>query len=471
MRLFFAPKKIMLLFLAVLFFLPVTCPAAGLLESDGMETEKIELIAGKSLILKLAVPIKEKLRVAIGSPEIADCLILPSDKRPKEIYIKGITAGTTNMILWQEDELLAIYDVEVSYDVSRLKEKLYQMLPDEPGIQVFSANDSVTLLGKVSNNTNLSRALVLAKSYAPEGKVNNLMEVGGTHQIMLEIKVAEMSRSLGKDLGIDVSFFNESGDLGATILSQLGDNTPLVTGTISSAVNSFFRFSSGSATWTGFIQALQEDGLVKILSEPNLIALSGQTASFLAGGEYPIPVPSGLGETSITFKEYGVGLNFTPFVLSPDRISIKVNTEVSELDFTTAVQFGGFVVPGLRTRKASTTIDLADGQSFALAGLLSEDIRENVKKFPFLGDIPILGTLFKSTSFQKNETELVIIATPRFVKTMDVQNQPLPTDAYAEPDNAEIFLNIRKEYIQPSKDLSIEGTLDGEFGHTFGPED
>jgi pilus assembly protein CpaC len=267
-----------------------------------------------------------------------------------------------------------------------------------------------------------------------------------------------------------VSFFNQSGDVGAIILNQLGDNTPLVTGTISSAVNSFFRFSSGSATWTGFIQALQEDGLVKILSEPNLIALSGQTASFLAGGEYPIPVPSGLGETSITFKEYGVGLNFTPFVLSPDRISIKVNTEVSELDFTTAVRFGGFVVPGIRTRKAATTIDLADGQSFALAGLLSEDIRENVKKFPFLGDIPILGTLFKSTSFQRNETELVIIATPRFVKPMDTQNYPLPTDAYVAPDDAEIFLNIRNEYIRPTSDPSIEGSLDGEFGHTFGPE-
>ena len=466
MRLFFAPKKIMALFLFVLFFLPVPGSAAGLLESVSMETKKIELIVGKSLVMRLGVPIKKKIRVSVGTPEIADFQVLP----PNEIYIKGISAGVTNLILWQEDELLAIYDVEVSYDVSRLKEKLYQMLPDEPDIQVFSANDTITLLGKVSNNANLSRALVLAASYAPEGKVNNLMEVGGTHQVMLEVTVAEMSRSLGKDLGIDVSFFNDSGDLGAIILNQLGDNTPLVTGTISSAVNSFFRFSSGSATWTGFIQALQEDGLVKILSEPNLIALSGQTASFLAGGEYPIPVPSGLGETSITFKEYGVGLNFTPFVLSPDRISIKVNTEVSELDFSTAVQFGGFVVPGIRTRKAATTIDLADGQSFALAGLLSEDIRENVKKFPFLGDIPILGTLFKSTSFQKNETELVIIATPRFVKPMDTQNYPLPTDAYVEPDDAEIYLNIRKEYIPPSSDLAIEGSLDGEFGHTFGPE-
>jgi pilus assembly protein CpaC len=206
MRLFFAPKKMTALFLFVLFFLPVPLPAAGLLESAGMETKKIELIAGKSLVMKLGVPIKKKIRVSIGSPEIG----LPG-AAPNEIYLKGISAGVTNLILWQEDELLAIYDVEVSYDVSRLKEKLYQVLPDEPDIQVFSANDTITLLGKVSNNANLSRALVLAASYAPEGKVNNLMEVGGTHQVMLEVTVAEMSRSLGKDLGIDVSFFNEAG--------------------------------------------------------------------------------------------------------------------------------------------------------------------------------------------------------------------------------------------------------------------
>jgi len=466
MRLFTAPKKMMVLFLAVLFFLPVTSPAAGLLESAGMETEKIELIAGKSLVMKLGTPIKKKIRVSLGAPEIADCLVLP----PDEIYIKGIIAGTTNLILWQEDELVAIYDVVVSYDVSRLKEKLYQVLPDETDIQVFSTNNTVTLLGKVSNNTNLSRAMVLAKTYAPEGKVNNLLEVGGTHQIMLEVTVAEMSRSLGKDLGIDLSFFNEAGDLGAINLGQLGSNTPLG-GNISSSVNSFFRFSKDSATWTGFIQALQEDGLIKILSEPNLIALSGQPASFLAGGEFPVPVPSDFGEITITFKEYGVALQFTPFVLSPDRISIKVNTEVSELDFSTAVQFAGFVIPGLTTRRAATTIDLADGESFALAGLLSENIRENVKKFPFLGDIPILGTLFKSTGFQKNETELVIIATPRFIKPMDGRDMALPSDAYEEPDNAEIYLNIRKKYTRPTSDPSFEGELDGEFGHTFEPKD
>jgi len=468
MRLFTAPKKLMVLFLAVLFFIPITSSAAGLLESAGMEPEKIELIVGKSLIMKLGTPFKDKDRISIGSDEIANFKILSTN----EIYIKGLSVGTTNLILWQgqKDRPTAIYDVDVSFDVSRLKEKLYQVLPDETGIQVFSTNNTVTLLGKVSNNTNLSRAMVLAKTYAPEGKVNNLLEVGGTHQIMLEVTVAEMSRSLGKDLGIDLSFFNEAGDLGAINLGQLGSNTPLG-GNISSSVNSFFRFSKDSATWTGFIQALQEDGLIKILSEPNLIALSGQPASFLAGGEFPVPVPSDFGEITITFKEYGVALQFTPFVLSPDRISIKVNTEVSELDFSTAVQFAGFVIPGLTTRRAATTIDLADGESFALAGLLSENIRENVKKFPFLGDIPILGTLFKSTGFQKNETELVIIATPRFIKPMDGRDMALPSDAYEEPDNAEIYLNIRKKYTRPTSDPSFEAELDGEFGHTFEPKD
>ncbi len=458
-------KKIIAVFFVMLFFLPMTCFAGSLLETTTIETEKIDLIVGKSLVMKLGIPIKKKLRVSIGNPEIADFQVLP----PNEIYIKGLSPGVTNLILWQEDELLAIYDVEVTYDVSRLKEKLYQVLPDETDIQVFAANDTITLLGKVSNNGNLSRALMLAKSYAPKDKVNNLLEVGGTHQVMLEITMAEMDRSVGKDMGIDFSFFNESGDVFATILGPLGQNTPIGGASISPSVNSFFQFSSGSSSWSGFIQALQEDGLIKILSEPNLIALSGQTASFLAGGEFPIPVLTGLIEGNISFeyKEYGVGLQFTPFVLDQGRINIKVDTEVSELDFATAAQFGGFLVPGIKTRRAATTLDLADGQSFALAGLLSENIRENIKKFPFLGDIPVLGTLFKSTSFQKNETELVIIATPRFVKPIDGKTLPLPTDAYEEPGDAEIYLNIMKEDIPVTDFQAVEGKLDGEFGHTF----
>ena len=209
-------------------------------------------------------------------------------------------------------------------------------------------------------------------------------------------------------------------------------------------MNWLFRFASGGATWTMFIDALKENGLTKVLAEPTLITQSGRPASFLAGGEFPIPVPqsSGGSGTTITieYKTFGVGLNFTPTVLGNGKISMMVNPEVSELDFTRGVSLQGYIIPSLTTRRVSTVIELGDGQSFAVAGLLKDDVREVVRKFPVLGDIPILGALFRSTSFQRNETELVIIVTPHLVKPIDMAKQTLPTDAYIEPDNFEFYL-------------------------------
>ncbi len=456
----FSIKRIykLVFFVFFLFFYSgVYSSAQDILIPKTMEPYRLELIAGKSMVMKLAVPIKAKLRVSVGEPGIADCLVLP----PDEIYIQGKKSGVTNMIIWQENELVAIYDIEVSYDVSALKQKMNQLLPDEEDLMIMSTNDSITLLGKISNSSNLNQALVLAKSFAPEGKVNNLVQVGGTHQIMLEVKMAEMSRTVGKKMGLDVLWEN-AGDLALVNVSGLTDGS----GLISTAVNTLFRFGSGSSTWSAFINALQEDGFAKVLAEPNLISLSGQTASFLAGGKFPVPVPSQDG-ISISYMEYGVGLSFTPTVLSEDRINIQVSSSVSELDFSTAVQFAGYVAPGLTTRNASTTIELSDGQSFAIAGLLSENIRENVKKFPFLGDIPILGTLFKSTSFQKNETELLIIVTPRFVRPLDKNNQPLPTDYYEEPDDLEIYFNLKKLSNKKDTQEMNQSEIDGQFGHSF----
>lgn len=456
----FSIKRIykLVFFVFFLFFYSgVYSSAQDILIPKTMEPYRLELIAGKSMVMKLAVPIKAKLRVSVGEPGIADCLVLP----PDEIYIQGKKPGVTNIIIWQENELVAIYDIEVSYDVSALKQKMNQLLPDEEDLMIMSTNDSITLLGKISNSSNLNQALVLAKSFAPEGKVNNLVQVGGTHQIMLEVKMAEMSRTVGKKMGLDVLWEN-AGDLALVNVSGLTDGS----GLISTAVNTLFRFGSGSSTWSAFINALQEDGFAKVLAEPNLISLSGQTASFLAGGKFPVPVPSQDG-ISISYMEYGVGLSFTPTVLSEDRINIQVSSSVSELDFSTAVQFAGYVAPGITTRNAATTIELSDGQSFAIAGLLSENIRENVKKFPFLGDIPILGTLFKSTSFQKNETELLIIVTPRFVRPLDKNNQPLPTDYYEEPDDLEIYFNLKKLSNKKDTQEMNQSEIDGQFGHSF----
>jgi len=319
----------------------------------------------------------------------------------------------------------------------------------------------------------------MAKAYAPgkgedQVQINNLVEVGGVHQVMLEVRVAEMAKSLVKRLGINFNYV-DGGEFG---ISTLGGLTQLVKPEqanlgsggpfgllVSPAVNALFRFNAGGATWTGFVDALKEDGLVKILAEPTLVTLSGQTANFLAGGEYPIPVPQGLGAVAVEYKTFGVGLSFSPTVLSKDKINIKVTPEVSELDFTTAVVLEGFVVPGLRTRRAATTVELGDGQSFAIAGLLQESIRDSLQKYPLLGDIPILGTLFRSRSFQKNETELVIVVTPRLVKPLELAKQSLPTDYYVEPNDVELYLEGRMEGRAKNNPFSVHGDLDGEFGH------
>jgi pilus assembly protein CpaC len=295
---------------------------------------------------------------------------------------------------------------------------------------------------------------------------------------MLEVRVAEMSRTLTRRLGINI-FATDGGSFGISTLGGFADLvTPqmaeLFTGPlawqVSPAVNALFRFDTGSVTWTGLVDALKEDGLIKVLAEPTLITLSGQPANFLAGGEFPVPVPQGLGTVAIEYKPFGVGLVFTPTVLSEDKINIQVSPEVSDLDFTTAVQFQGFVVPGLRVRRASTTIELADGQSFAIAGLLRDNVRSITSKFPILGDLPILGVLFQSKKFQNDKTELVIIVTPHLVKPLDLAKQSLPTDYYVEPDDLEFYLFGKLEGSAKNAAPTVSGEMDGEFGHSIPQE-
>jgi pilus assembly protein CpaC len=336
--------------------------------------------------------------------------------------------------------------------------------------------------------------VAITEAFAPK-KVVNLAQVAGVHQVMLEVRVAEMSRSLARRLGLNFTYAVANGTFGVSLLNNLtaivkpSDATILPTinpadaafgQALSSSINALFRIKQGNATWTGFIDALKENGLVKILAEPTLVTLSGQEARFLAGGEFPIPVPQQFNVITITYKTFGVGLTFAPTVLSNNKISMQVSPEVSELDFSTAIVISGFAVPGLTTRRASTVIELADGQSFAIAGLLQENVREVVDKFPVLGDIPILGALFRSSSFRKNESELIIIVTPHLVKPLDVTKQTLPTDQYIEPNDFEWYLlgNLegttrertpRREQGQtkdsPLALLKKQGGLDGEFGH------
>jgi len=273
-----------------------------------------------------------------------------------------------------------------------------------------------------------------------------------------------MSRGLLRRLGLN--FLGRGSDgFGVSLLNNLTRAEPggAVLG-LSDRVNAII----GGGDWTFFIDALKEDGLLKVLAEPTLITLNGKQANFLAGGEFPVPVPqvSGGGGQTITieYKPFGVGLTFTPTVLSSKKINMQIMPEVSELDFSNAVTISGFTVPALTTRRVSSVVELADGQSFAIAGILKDETRQIVSKFPGLGDIPILGTLFRSSSFQKNETELIVIVTAHLVKPLDTAKQTLPSDAYIEPNDFEFYLlgNIegRNKKVAPAR-----GGLEGDFGH------
>jgi len=450
-------------------------------KTDGSPVKSLSVGESKFIELKQRVT-----KVEVVDPTVAGVMVLS----PWKLYLTGKTPGSTRLIMKSGDNLISsIIAVEVSPNVALLKTKLHEMFPEEKDIRVTAATDNITLSGTVSSAAVLSQVLALAQSYAPVDKENknndnkpkvlNFLEVQGVHQVMLEVRVSEMSRSLMKRLGVNFNYISQNGtNLGISLLGALTSlptqgwpGNPL---TVSNTVNYITRFTRNGETWTAFIDAMKEDGLVKVLAEPTLITMSGKTANFIAGGEYPIPVPqnSGSGGTTITidYKTYGVGLKFTPTVLSNGKINMQVAPEVSELDVSNAVTVSGYVVPALTTRRVATTIELGDGQSFAIAGLLREELREDVKKFPILGDIPILGTLFRSTYYQKNESELVIIVTPHLVKPLDMAKQTLPTDAFIEPNDFEFYLlgsteGRGKKQTGSSLAPPSEGGMEGDFGY------
>ncbi len=409
--------------------------------AEQRELQKLELTMGKSKVLDLPVAIK---RASLANPEVADTVVLS----PTQIYLTGKTIGVTNLTLWNESgKMMGMYDVVIAPDVTRLKENLHKTLPEENGILVNSDHDHITLSGTASNANNLNRALSMAEAYAPK-KIVNAMQVGGVQQVMLEVRVAEMSRELIKRLGLNFAvvgedFFAVSVLANLTRLAALAHpigQTATVASEVTQAIQGAFGFNAAGMSVIGFVDALKEENLLKVLAKPTLMALNGQEAAFLAGGEFPIPVPQAFGLVTIQFKKFGVGLVFTPNVLNSKHISLNVAPEVSELDFTNALRTQGFVVPAITTRRAATTIELADGQSFAIGGLLRDNVRESIKKVPVLGEIPILGALFRSSSFQKSETELVIIVTPHLVKPLDMAAQTLPTDYYVEPNEFEYYM-------------------------------
>jgi pilus assembly protein CpaC len=455
--------------------------------------QRLGLTVGESRIVETEMSFK---RASVANPDVADQIVLS----PKQIYLAGKAVGTTTLTLWGQDGQVAnVFQVQVSPDVTRLKEQIHTMLPHEPGIQVMNSHDHITLAGNVSNMESLTKALTLAEPYAPK-KIINLVQVGGVQQVMMEVKVAEMQRGLMKRMGVNFKRAQKNHrDFSIGLINDLStidayDPFPHVQSSQTTtltfpdvrtlASNLVLGFGIGQDLWTLFLDLLKEHSLSKTLAEPTLIAESGQAAEFLVGGEFPIPIPQQLGQVTIKFKEFGVGLKFTPTVLSEGRISVIVNPEVSELDFANGIIVQGFQIPALTTRRVKTVVELGDGQSFAIAGLLQDNIKESVSKYPFLGDIPILGALFRSTSFQKNETELIVIVTPHLVKPLDMVKQTLPTDHYLEPNDFELMLMGYVEGVFPEPKVARpteaytlgqpkmagrmpfrKGGMEGMFGH------
>ena len=435
--------------------------AADLLEKvKGQEIKQmLRLRTGQSKILHTAFPIA---RISVADPEIADIMLI-SDK---EIYVNAQAPGVTNVSIWGKARFTST-TVAVEADVSLLKEKLHQVLPKEK-IGVEAAGDSIVLTGEISGPVAQTTAISLAQPFAgnKKEKVINLLHVGGVQQVMVEVRLAEINRNLAERMGVNFYGLSPSGNFGVNQINNLGNwaglsrtlvtllapmtgqsGTPgtVFTQLLSPNLTAMAGFKGGGILWTMFFDVLKQQGLGKLLAEPNLVTTSGQEASFLAGGEFPLPVPqaSGGGTTiTIEYKKFGVGLVFTPTVLDDGKIALKVAPEVSELDTTPGVAFtsAGFFVPGLKVRRTSTHVEIKDGETFAIAGLLSDSHRNIVNKFPVLGDIPVLGALFRSSSFQKSETELVVLVTPHLVKPMTTTAARLPTDAYIEPTDVEFYL-------------------------------
>ncbi len=420
---------------------PHMVSAQSLRVMTGGVSSALNVPMNRAVVVEADQPFAE---ISIANPGIADISTL-SDRT---IYVLGKTPGRTTLTLLGADgRLITNVEVRVTPDIAEFKERLRQILPSEP-VEVRTANDGIVLSGIVSSAAALDRAMELAQRYAPD-RVSNLMSVGGTQQVMLEVKFAEMSRTVSKSLSASLGFNGATTGGGGTVASETGTwllggnditNPALVNG---EGTQGSLRLglNAGAFQVGVLLEALESKGVVRTLAEPNLTALSGQEASFLAGGEYPVPVVDPTtGAITVTYKPFGIELKFTPRVVDQDIINLELNAAVSGIDPTTSITNSGFSVNGFRRRETSTTVEMRDGQSFAIAGLLQDDFRDLSGQVPWLGDIPVLGALFRSAEYERQQSELVIIITAHLVSPTRGEAYALPTDRIRPPTEAELFL-------------------------------
>lgn len=429
------------------------------------------LPVSRSSLVVLPSPVKE---IVIANPDIVDAYA----HNQTSLTLIGKTVGSTNVRLFDgSGKLLQTLDITVGYDLPAIRKSLKTFIPDET-IGVQMVNTSVALVGNIRSNANTDKAIKIVQDYiggaksggasSPMGaaatasastgsetpNIINMMKLISGQQVMLRVRVAEVDRDAIKLLGIDPQAILSSGNYGITgavgtaisgIAAGSGGTAPTSTWTVPADTyrgTMFAGFQTKNSRIGGAVNAMEQDDLIKVLAEPNLIAVSGESAEFLAGGEVPIPMASGLGSAAtvtVEYKPYGVSLKFTPDVLSENRIRILVQPEVSEVVFTQGVTVSGLPVPSITTRRMKTTVELAPGESFMIGGLLKDQTNATIQQLPGLKELPVLGALFRSTNFQRNESELVIAVTPYLVDPLKSSDVKLPTDDFRPANQMEMF--------------------------------
>jgi pilus assembly protein CpaC len=439
--------------------------------------------AKHSIAVTVAVGKTEDVRIdaaftdiTIGDSDVAD--ISPLTDRTLSILGKKI--GTTRVTLYGPGKMqIGIFDIEVTYDVTRLASEIGHF--SEGGIKVSSVNGRIMLSGTSRDAATLDRAMIIARQFAPDPI--NTVTVAQAQQVMLEVRFVEASREANRALGVQWNTFGQNtfSSIGSRqppdkLLQGAGPGnsqlvTPLAAAGVLGQAATPYGFLLGALNRGGFsvdvaLNALEEKGLARSLAEPNLVALSGDTASFLAGGEFPIPIPGSLGTVTLEYKRYGVGLAFTPTVLSGGLINLKIEPEVSQLDTAHPIQVAGLSVPPLIVRRASTTVELRDGQSFLLGGLLQNTSTTAAEQLPWLGDVPVLGALFRSADYQKKETDLAIIVTPHLVRPMS-PGTPVrtPLDDTLPANDIDFFLMGKSEITPADARMAVGQAQQRYVGH------
>ncbi|OAN50422.1 pilus assembly protein CpaC [Paramagnetospirillum marisnigri] len=438
-----------------------TAPASALVPRGPMPaaSETIHLSVNKSTDLVMPAEVRD---VIVGNSDIADVVV----RSPTRIHVVGRAAGQTNIFLMDRaGRTMRRLEVEVGVDAETVREVLRRVMPDERDIQVAAVADSLYLSGTVRSDAAAASARTLARRFVgADANLVTLLRVANDQQVLLHVKVVEMQRTVVKELGVGIA---------TTRGLQLGHQqlTGSTTGTIGQITTSYFGAATvtGIGTLTASLSMLENQGLIRTLVEPNLTAVSGETATMLAGGELPIPVADANGSISVEFKPYGVLLNFTPTVLDPGRLSLKMSTEVSSIDTANRTAVSNTIsVPAFKVRRAGSTVELPSGGSIMIAGLLQNDLTGNVSGLPGLMDIPILGALFRSTAFQRNETELVVILSAYVVQSVSRPDiLALPSDGFAPASDLKrvLFGRLQETYVKRTPTPPIPGPLQGPFGY------